>query len=123
MSLTSKFNPELCQKILTLFKNGDSPFKICKEYGISEHNFRSIILKYPELFSHAKKIRLMNQNKKRKKIKDLHTGPTVTHSPEIVKITDEDRIKILERKLELSRKENEQLKNLLGVAKEYLGKS
>jgi hypothetical protein len=69
MSLTSKFNPELCQKILTLFKNGDSPFKICKEHGISEYNFRSIILKYPELFSHAKKIRLMNQNIKRKKLR------------------------------------------------------
>lgn len=123
MSLTSKFNPELCEEILILFQNGESPAKICSVFELSERNYCSILKKYSEKFAAFKEMRLMNQKKNKKHKQRLHLGPVVEVILDGPKITAEERIKILERKLELERKENQQLKDLLDVAKEHLGKS
>ena len=112
--------PVLIQKVLICFKNGDSPAKICKEFGLSERNYCTILKKFPNQFEKAKNKRIMNQ--KKNKLKNIKPVLQSVPRPKKTKITDEERIKILERKLELQKKENDELKCLLEVAKEHLGK-
>lgn len=113
--------PVLIRKVLICFKNGDSPAKICKEYGLSERNYFTILKKFPNQFEKAKNKRIMNQ-KKKKDFTKRKPGLQAKAQPKQSKITAEDRIKILERKLELQQKENAELKGLLELAKEHLGK-
>lgn len=112
----------LCKKILEPFKQGISPAKICQIVGMSETAYNRLLKRHPELFNKAKKLRLMNQKKKRNLVQTNLHGEKTDSQKNKTKITPEEKIRALEIRLAKEQKKNAELETLLEVAKEYLGK-
>lgn len=117
MTLTNN----LIGDLLIAYRNGLSPSKICISFGLSERGYFDIIKKYPS-FQKSKKIRIMNQKKKRDSFKTNLHGNQVEESKKVKSITPEEKISHLQQKLEHEQKKNKELEELLKLAKEKLGK-
>lgn len=109
-------------QIISAFRNGATASRICIAFGLSERRYYELLKRHSEQFDAAKKKRLMNQKKKIKSIQQRHKGPTVDGAIPKKKISSDEKVAHLEKRLELERKKNEQLEELLKIAKEHLGK-
>lgn len=112
---------KLIDDLLNAYSSGLSPSKICISFGLSERGYFDIVKKYP-VFQKLKKIRKMNQKKKRNSLKiNLH-GEKVKEIKKTTAITPEEQLIQLQKRLEHEQKKNKDLEDLLKVAKEKLGK-
>ena len=115
--------PLILSQILSMYRNGCRTSRICLTFGLSERRYYELVKRHAQEFERVKKKRLMNQKKKSKTIKELHQGEKVKTFSSSKKITPEERIAELERRLKNEQKKNQQLEALLEVANEFLGKS
>ena len=123
MSLTSKFDPKFCKKVMKSYSKGYPDSKICFEHGISGNNLYKILSKYPELKEKAMANRKKNQKKRKRSIYDSIGTPVSEKVMDTKKMTDKEKIAHLESRLQNEKKRNKDLETLVKAVKEELGKS
>jgi hypothetical protein len=114
--------PVNLDQIVAAVSGGLSSSRICVLFGLSETRYYQMVRNHPKQFEAAKKKQLMAQKKKQKEVKELHQGPKVRPSTPQKRITPEEKVQSLEKQLERQQKENDELRRLLEVAQEHLGK-
>lgn len=114
--------PLKIDQILSLYQSGATSSRICLTFGLSERRYYELLKRHSVEFQSVKEIRLMAQKKKLSLLRDLHKGPKVDLVKTKERITANEKLAQLERRLEIERKKNLELEGLLKLAQEHLGK-
>jgi hypothetical protein len=109
-------------EIIAAVSGGLSASKICVLFGLSETRYYELVRNHSKQFESAKQMRFMAQRKKLKDLKHRQQGPKVEIPKSSKKITSDEKVVHLEKRLEREKKRNEELERLLKIAQEHLGK-
>ena len=122
MGKKAKYDKQLCKDFFKAYAKGNSQGKICRAFGISEHNYYSILRANPALKAKVNEKRVVNLKKKRKFGETNLIGKKVTVKIPKTKIAPSEKIKHLEKRVQNKDKKIRELKELLRITKEHLGK-